>query len=704
MSSIPYMRLTSPIPQPVPGDVAHLQPPADRPSANPAQAPLAPPSRPRGPAWIDLPTAVERSGVGEGHLRRLCGDRWMADGLAKLERPAKGGKACWFVREDADARFAPVKSPEQLSSQFDVRTLTEAQRKELFRRKKIIDDWTAARTGGIKLGFTEAQITTQFLDRLHTHDDVRLSRRTLFYWLDAYRREGLKGLMDKRGQREKTATQADPFLEEVKRLFLDQRRRKLTVCWEIATEKAEVHGWERHSYKACQRFIDTIPKPVVLKYRFGEEAFVNEAESYIERDYSMIESNDLWGADHHQFDVWVENGHDVNGCPRHVRPWLSAWMDARSRKIVGWCITAADPNTDSILRSFKVAVTSHGVPKSIQVDNGKDFDSFALHGRTKRQRFQKNFDPDRIAGVFNLLGIDARNVQPYHGQSKPIERFFGTVEERFGKTFATYCGSSPDTRPEDLQRKLESGQAPSLEEFAAKFGEWVEVGYHHRPHAGDGMDGMTPAAVFDRCLSTKVTTDAQLLEMYCLEQAEAKVTRNGVRYKGIYYGKDLDELTLKRLGQTVSLRIDPDRVNQVHVFALDGKFIGLAASNVRLSPLAGKPDLAEAMGAKKRARKTLKEYVDTSPRMAEDLTTAVNAAARRRAAEAAKANPGDPSPTHSMKPLQTGFEDHFAAARAAVERQQLRSAVGAEALTDQDSGTEKLSALAERLRRSRDDE
>src|SRR5687767_2156634 len=88
--------------------------------------------------WIDLDEAARRSGWNVGYIRRLCSDAKRAPaegtllsrGLAKLappEPPARG-KPRWLVREDADARFARVKFPEQIGT--NLRKYTSKQREQ----------------------------------------------------------------------------------------------------------------------------------------------------------------------------------------------------------------------------------------------------------------------------------------------------------------------------------------------------------------------------------------------------------------------------------------------------------------------------------------------------------------------------------------------------------------------------------------------
>ena len=46
------------------------------------------------------------------------------------------------------------------------------------------------------------------------------------------------------------------------------------------------------------------------------------------------------------------------------------------------------------------------------------------------------------------LGMTVQHCIVRHPQSKHVERFFGTVHERFDRKFPTYTGGSPATRPD----------------------------------------------------------------------------------------------------------------------------------------------------------------------------------------------------------------------------------------------------------------
>lgn len=629
---------------------------------------------PSGP-WLELDEAARRSAKTEGHLRRLCRDKWLAANLARLVS-GDGTKPRWQVHESADPALARVKFAESIGT--DLRQVPQAKRDEALRRKKILDDWFTARRGGLALGFCEGQITSQFLSHHEAETGEHLGRRTLYLWDSKWRKGGLLGLVDRRGSLAPgpSPLAPDPFLEEIKRLYLTTRRLKLTVCHEVACTKAAERGWTVRGYKTCQRAIDQIPRAVLLKMRFGEEAFVNEAEPFIDRDYTTLASNELWNADHHQFDVTVTHE------GQFIRPWLTMFQDVRSRKLLAWGVYANSPNSDSIFAVIRKAIAEHGVPQKLLIDNGKDFDCAALNGRTKKDRWAKRtvrieLPEKRAAGLFAGLGIETIHALPYHGQSKPVERWFGWLESRT-PVWETYCGNAPQNRPQDLQLQLERGKAPTLAEFAAWFDELVGKYNASHEHGGQGMDGQAPDQVYAECLGAKRTAPAELLDLLCLEEfGPVKVGQNGVTWNKLKYGKRSLELQ-RLLGREVMLRVDRQAIGQVHVFDTAGKFVCLAAANEALPFLADSQALREAMREKRSDAKAMTAYFDTRARMADDLPERI---LRIAAEKATKSQPGgNDVPPPSIQPVRHALEGELPAIRAAVETQQ-KKAVGAESMT-----------------------
>jgi transposase InsO family protein len=558
---------------------------------------------PASSARIDLEEVAYRLKITR-RAAQMRVEQWQREGYAKFEVPPEGGRAKWLVLEIADPALSPFRRGDEIPSKLA--NLHPKFRDEVAEKRLILAGWEAAIKGRTK---KLTEIAAEYLSSVEKTYGVSLSYRQLQRWIKQHRFNGADGLIDRRwpSPAKDKALAEDPFIQACKRHYETQRRKSVTLCYELAVEDAAGKDWHVPSYHTIARYFrEKMPMAEMIFKREGEKAFNDKAARYIERDYGSIATNDVWNSDHHELDIFIELPSQIDKGTGEVkrrfsRPWLTAWQDARSRKIVGWMIYDHAPNTDTILLTLRAAVKAHGVPVSIMVDNRKDYDSFALHGRTKTQRRHELEDAKRrVAGAFAMLQIEAHNVQRYHGQSKPIERFFRTVSDRFGRHFESYCGNKPENRPEELQRNLEAGKAPKLEELVEAFGEWVEVGYNAHPHTGDSMDGFTPNQVFARELQTKRTAPADVLELLTQKTSPPlKVGRNGVRWNHIRYGQT-EHALIPHMGKFVTLMQDPDDATQVKVWTPEGKFICIAKANVRMPFKATSQEVREAIAEQRR--------------------------------------------------------------------------------------------------------
>jgi transposase InsO family protein len=648
--------------------------------AVPAALPSPAPAGGRG--WLGMAEAARRSGRSVGHLTRQCRSAWLAKGLARQAKRGPG-KPVWEVHETADPALAPVKFPEQIGQ--DLTHLSDRQRALVDLRKTILVKWEESCAAAVKLGFGRDSGTGQFLQRLYLGEilddrrSVKLCRATLYGWMERYRQGGPAALADGRAGGQPAAGDdaagspaapaADPFMECVRTLYLTPRKPTLAFCFKYACIEAERQpGWTVRGYKACQRMIGRIPGQVLVRMRDGEKAFVDRCEPAIKRDYTALATNEVWCGDHHRLDV-IAVVPDGKGGTKYERPWLTAWQDLRSRKIVGWTLYAGhDPNAEEILTAFTAAARGCGLPDQVMVDNGKDYDAKSLHGRTKRQRRRKE-EGDLQIGAFRLLAVGTMNVWPYHGQSKPIERFFGSAADRFARLFETYCGGSTADKPHDeisgqyLARQVGAGKAPTVEELRRAFGEWLLADYHHLPHLGDGMLGRTPEQVYQECGGIRRAIEPKRLTFACMPRVgPVKVGKQGVTYKGMHFG-GFDAEVQRLWGKRVYLSIDTADLSRVLVLDLDGSLLCEAKGNLTLPVRAGDQELREAIRTKKQLRKLRQQYAQQRPRMPLDVQQLVADVAATKAAAAAGKGGGDEPPPMPI--------------RAAVDRP-LKLAVGSE--------------------------
>lgn len=331
--------------------------------------------------------------------------------------------------------------------------------------------------------------------------------------------------------------------------------------------------------------------------RHGEKVYRDTCEPIRRRDWSLIPVNHTWVGDHHEMDVLVVLPDATVG-----RPWLTAWQDGHSRAIVGYTVNTR-PCSQEIGLALRNGILLEegepyqGIPGQVYVDNGKDYRSKLLNGTTVPVFRQEQADP--IWGLLGHLGIKTRFCEPYHGKSKPIERFFGTLEKGWVCLMKGYCGRSPQHRPEQLEadvkatkRWMESGgtqgqrRLMTLWEAEVEFAEAIRS-YNLRAHtalgwtAGQGY--ATPAEAYAAGLpaSVKVPT-RETLDVLILPSASRKVRNDGIQLaRTAYWHQDLVPL----IGQDVEVRYNP-RDRQEILVLRKGAFVAWAQAQTGVVPFA----------------------------------------------------------------------------------------------------------------------
>ncbi|MGN6627015.1 MAG: Mu transposase C-terminal domain-containing protein [Tepidisphaeraceae bacterium] len=599
--------------------------------------PTKAPPAPRGVMFIPLREACFRSAIPMETLARRCRGEWSGQSLAALMAPADGGKPCWHVREDADARFARAKSPDLLPIKWE--KLTEKQRATVRRRHDLLRAWLDARADDFAKGFSERESTDAFVSR--SRDDGQgISRGSLYRWFKAFQAAGLSGLADARHAASTVEPVATPFVDELKRLYLKSNRYTKSLCYTMACEKAEEKGWpipfnERHA----RRILTAIPKKVAAYHREGPRAYNAKHGKYIERDYSKLASNEIWVSDGYTIDVMVNVGGKL------MRPTLVSWMDVRSRYPVGWQIVARAENADVILAAFRAGVLAFGLPDVVYHDNGEAYDAQVLQGVSKRRRRAGEL-PAIDLGLFPRLEVGVKHSLPYNAKAKMNERWHRIVKERFCTRYDTYTGGRPEEKPYDLEAKKKAGKAPLLEDLIEDFRAWLIADYCNKIHGGADMDA-SPADVFAANLRTKRVIDERRLMLETCRRELLKVGRNGVTWRGLtYQHPELDN----RTGETVALLIDDANVNRALVLHASGPRMGAAICEAtlagRLDVRASEEDVRDAMAEVRRDIRRVKDAGPAKVRLADDPLQRLHRIATKKAEKAPR-----PSPD-TLKPVQ----------------------------------------------------
>jgi transposase InsO family protein len=488
-------------------------------------------------------------------------------------------------------------------------------------RKKIVDaynasglkakDFIAAYENGVIL--PEARAELGKYGKLHT--------QSVFYsnWLNRYAIYGLAGLAPQYAKKRGGAGASldERAKELIQALYLDPRKPSMASVERGLNQ----FGYEL-SYSIINRYIKTeIPESVKVFYRKGEKAYHDRFDPYIERDYTPLNSMEWGCGDHHLFDFVITHE------GRIFRPWLTMFIDMRSRTITGWHIDVI-PNTLTIMRAFSMSVEKYGLFENMLVDNGKDFKSAWFAGSAWKEKHTKPEKEalDLIEGVLHDCGTKAHFATPYRGQSKPIERAFRTIIELFSKMRDTYVGSNTVDRPADT--KLFWGKIngrdridvtytlANLREDFSKFVTWFNSAWNH---SGQGMDGKTPEAVFNANLEAKREMPEAMRKYVFAIRERRTVQRNGIRVDGVdYYNEEITRLA----GERVEVRRDINDIGKIAVFSLPDCVYQFDAVNDFFKDR-GIPEenLRTVRAAQKKAREHLSNYAKKANDIQREIKT-----------------------------------------------------------------------------------
>jgi transposase InsO family protein len=438
-------------------------------------------------------------------------------------------------------------------------------------REQAIQCFTVLQTWGGFVGSRDergqrAQKTRAFIAYWNqTHPEGEwISKTTLYRWAAAFRDEGLPGLLRDAATGPDGQEIPPELREQFHGLYMTEHRRTVKTCRDIVQGELILARSPLvetlPSVASFHRYVKTIPLQARILARDGAEAYRRKCQPFLSRDYDQYRVMERWVSDHYNHKVWVYDGGAV------FRPWLTMWLEVRSRLGVGWYI-GDGPNINTVLASLASGVREYGAPEILWSDNGLEFSSPTVAGKSRRWRI--GFDRPRVTALVKHLGASWHFSIPKEPQSRGIiERWFGVLLERFDKLFVSFCGRDISEKPEGLNALLTTPRAlPSLDEFRTKFALYMKDVVNETPSQGQGMDGRSPRAVFASQPYAKRTATAEALALLFMPaQRDRGVTvgQNGIEAFGRQYGSI--ELA-PYYGQKVFYRYDPANIGEIYVFS-----------------------------------------------------------------------------------------------------------------------------------------
>ena len=527
--------------------------------------------------WITVKEVSEILNISERAVRKNCfSEKYQYHYENGIGR---GGKQLLISLEslpqEAQDRYNGMeKEPELLIERYSLTQIKEAEYKA-----SIVLDFQRSGTSAEK-----------FIQDFNQKNNEYFTIRQLYHWQKKYKDGGIEALIDTRGGYNKGACSiSENAWDMFYTLYMTPQKRGIKWCY----DKVKLAFPDVPSVSAFKRKVRTIPEYAILKYRTGTKAF-NDALPHMIRDKSDVMSNDIWCSDHHRADVFVKNstGHVI-------RPWITVFTDIRSTKIMSFIVREADPNTTVVKKCLRLGIEKYGVPNEIYTDNGKDYKA-------------KELSEEYPLSVMNVLGIGKVTATPYHGQAKPVERFFRTLEERFGKMFYSYAGNDAKKRPEHMQKTNKvldkDKDIPSLEFYIEKLTEYISE-YNNTAHYGEGMDGRTPNQVYSENITEiREIGDSNALRLLFGKTVDRTVQKNGIAmYNNTFTNND--GKLIPYYDKKVMVTYDPDDLETVYIFDAEYNYICSASAKLK-TPFrsCNEEDYIRAGKEKRAVRQFAKKY------------------------------------------------------------------------------------------------
>lgn len=407
-----------------------------------------------------------------------------------------------------------------------------------------------------------------------------------------------------------------------------QNRPTIEMLYFKLEQEAGNRGWKYPSYQTVARYIhylmeDCNERNAHYLLANGTKEYRNKVMHKCARDLGALPVMGMVQGDEHTFDCWVAY-RNTNGKVTAIKPKLVAWIDMRSRAIMG-DIMCKDANMQILKQSLIKMIYSEvgGVPQCILIDNGKDYTAKAMTGRNRKER-RAETEPisldSEAQGFYKSIGIqDDFRALPYSGWVKAqIERFFGSVCSQFTKWFDSYTGTLTGSKTagkvkKDIPKLLEQGKLLTIEEFYELWEKWKNEFYMQKVHRGlkaQKEEYTTPLGCFQNAEERyfKAPPPRSYAAMLLMKAERVHVSNQGIkRFGTIYYSSELADYQ----GKKVDIKYDPNNLTSIFVYTTDGKQICEAKSQelLQVAPRVSQKALEEHLKEQNRQLKKDRERI-----------------------------------------------------------------------------------------------
>ncbi len=345
--------------------------------------------------------------------------------------------------------------------------------------------------------------------------------------------------------------------EVINELVLSSEALLISIAYGELVNRCEDKGVQAPSEKTFSREIKRLSEEVVKRAREGDKAAYSISEFHWVIDQSTPRHGErpfeIGHIDHTELDEQLVDSRTGENLGK---AWLTILIDAYTRMILGFFLTFDPPSYRSCMAVIRHALKQHGrIPKTIVVDQGKDFESAYFESLLARLECHKKSRPASKSRFGSV-----------------IERFFGVANQRLIHNLVGNNQALQKPRsmsPSHDPRKLAVWTLP---EFTNLFERFIDDAYANLIHP---TLGISPREMMARGLALygnrphlliPYTPDLILQCLPSTRSGNAMVRQGrGIKIRGILYWHAAlrdSEIT----GTQVPVRYDPFDISRAYAY------------------------------------------------------------------------------------------------------------------------------------------
>lgn len=463
----------------------------------------------------------------EGISRQAVEKRIKSGKYAKVrettgKRRGRGGRQ-WEIHLSSLSEVLREKYLNQIGRQTELelkeskdllRDIAPWRQEEARRRQRLVLDWHK-HIAEKPEGTSQKMWAEQFVNTQKKKDrSLTLSRSTLMEWDKLYGgKNALLALLPKDRQRGGSGgcTLDDGMIAVIEQQYLTQARRSVRTTWRRVGEYCLEVGQASPSERTIRRYIDSQYPPAVQAFhRDGQGTWRRFFEPIVHRDYTKLPVNGIWCGDQRTMDTLLKIPHGNKYL--YKRPTLTLWIDVKSACAVGYHLSF-EFDAFCIALALRRGFLRFGLPSAVYMDNGKNYRSIYLNGKTRRFEFKDvrlDYNKDtrlfldaarpgernaiiykynaEERGLLEALDIKVRHSRPVNNlnpgspsggvpRAKPVEPYFNIFHE-IERELPGWCGHNTTVIPEKLKREIKADQLLTLAEYRLHVERFIEEQNH----------------------------------------------------------------------------------------------------------------------------------------------------------------------------------------------------------------------------------